>query len=376
MGRQGIAGNTLGQGLHLLPSLQYRPDWPAARERLTTWWNGGDIGRPAMQIVVPRDHPHEYVKAMPQPEGWLTHYSTLSLDYRINLALRECVYTDYHGEAVPAVAPGDLAPNCLALYLGCQGVELPDTVWCEPFIECPEDARIVYDPDNFYWRFSLEAYRRTRRLGRGRFLLQFPDLIEGLDTLAAMRGTEKLLVDLVERPHWVHSSVRSITDLYFRYYDVLYDLLRDEVGGSIYWVWAPGRLTKLQCDFSAMISPAMFREFMLPILIEMTERVSYSLYHLDGPGAICHQQALLSIPRLNMIQWQPGAGNEPQWHLRWWPLLHAILDAGKKVMIGGGGKEELLALKREFGEQCKQMILACEPSSARQAEEYLRLMEF
>jgi len=359
-----------------MSSLQYRPDWQAARERLTTWWNGGDIGRPAMQITVPRTEPWEEIPVLPEPEGWVTHYSTTSLDYRLNLAQREWLMTDFHGEAVPAVAPGDLAPNCLALYLGCHGVERPeDTVWCEPCIESPETARFAYDPDNFYWRFSVGAYTRGRELGRGRFLQQFPDLIEGLDTLAAMRGTETLLYDLLERPDWVHASLRQITNLYFQYYDRLYDLLRDEVGGSIYWVWAPGRLTKLQCDISAMLSPAMFNEFMVPILTEMTERVSYSLYHWDGPEAICHADALLTIPRLHMFQWQPGSMNEPQWHPRWWPLLHRILDAGKKLMIGGGGREQLLALKREFGPQCKQMILGVGAESAAQAEELMALME-
>jgi 5-methyltetrahydrofolate--homocysteine methyltransferase len=356
--------------------LVYRPDWEEARGRLTTWWNGGDIGRPAMHITVPRAEPWEAIPAMPEPEGWITPYSTRSVEYRVNLALRECLMTDYFGEAAPVVAPGDLAPNCLALYLGCHGTETRDSVWCEPCIESPETARFQYRPDNFYWRFSLDAYSQVRKRGAGKLLLQFPDLIEGLDTLAAMRGTQKLLLDLVERPEWVHRSLRRITDLYFRYYDMLYDLLRDEVGGSVYWVWAPGRLTKLQCDFSAMISPGMFREFMLSLLTEMTERVSYSLYHWDGPGAIIHQQALLEIPRLGMIQWQPGAGNEPQWHPRWWPLLHAIVDAGKKVFIGGGGREQLLALKREFGEKCKQMLLGCEAQTKQQAGELLRLMEF
>jgi hypothetical protein len=77
------------------------------------------------------------------------------------------------------------------------------------------------------------------------------------------------------------------------------------------------------------------------------------------------------LPRLDAIQWQPGAGNEPQWHQRWWPIFHPLLDAGKKLYIGGGGREQLLALKREFGEQCKQMLLSCE---ARRAEEARGLM--
>jgi len=84
-------------------------------------------------------------------------------------------------------------------------------------------------------------------------------------------------------------------------------MMRDEVGGSIFWAWAPGRMAKFQCDFSAMISPAMFGEFMVPVLREMTERVSYCMYHWDGPGALGHHDHLLSLPRLTMLQWTPGA---------------------------------------------------------------------
>ncbi len=267
-----------------MPTLQYRPDWEAARDRLTTWWNGGDIGRPVMQVFAPREEPWEDVPAMPEPEGWITGYSTKSYPYRINLALRGFVKTECLGEAVPAVAPGDLAPNCLALYLGCRGKEMPGTVWCEPCMTGPDDARFDYDPANFYWDFSKRAYTEVAAKGKGKFMQAFPDLIEGLDTLAAMRGTEELLEDLLDRPEWVQACMRQITDRYFRYYDVLYDLIRDEVGGSVFWAWAPGRMAKFQCDFSAMISPAMFGEFMGPVLTEMSERVSYCMYHWDGPA--------------------------------------------------------------------------------------------
>lgn len=356
-------------------SLQYRPDWENARQRLTLWWNGGDIGRPAMQVTAPRAEPWETLPTLQEPEGWVTHYSTKSLPYRIHLAFRACVQQDYLGEAVPHAAPGDLAPNCLALYLGCEGIEMPGTVWCRPCIESPECARFERDPNNFYWQFSLAAYRQTAPLARGKFLLQFPDFIEGLDTLAAMRGTERLLEDLIDRPEWVHHCLRQITDRYFYYYDVIYNLIRDEVGGSVFWAWAPGRMAKFQCDFSAMISPSMFRDFMLPILTEMTERVSYSMYHWDGPGAIRHLDALLSIPTLHMIQWTPGAGVEPTWHRRWWPLYHRCIEGGKKVLLGASTSEQLLALKREFGEKTKQMLINVAAKSRQEGEEMIHLME-
>ncbi len=357
-----------------MSGLLYRPDWEEARDRLTTWWNGGDIGRPAMQITAPRPEPAELIEALPQPEGWVTHYSTRSLDYRVNLALRSCIHNYYLAEAVPYTNPGDVGPNSLALFLGCTGREMPDTVWFKRCMETPEDARFEYDPGNFYWRFCLDAHRKTLQSSRGKFLHQFPDLIEGLDTLAAMRGTERLLVDLVERPDWVHACLREITDRYFHYYDVLYDLIRDEVGGSVFWAWAPGRMVKLQCDISANISPGMFRDFMLPVLVEMTERVGYSMYHWDGPGAVRHLDALLEVPRLSMVQWTPGAGEPGTWHETWWPLYHRILDAGKKLYIWAG-KEHLESLKREFGEKSKGIMITMHVPSREDAEECMRIME-
>ena len=355
--------------------LEYRSDWAAARQRLTVWWNGGDIGRPALAIGVKRDVPRAGIPAMPEPAGWVTHYSTRNEAYRINCGVRACLEHDYFGEAVPANSAGDLAPNCLALFLGCHGVEMPGTVWCEPCIAGPETARFEYDPDNFYWNFCLRVTRSVVARTRGKLLQQFPDLIEGLDTLEAMRGGQTLLVDLLDRHEWVHACLRRITDRYFHHYDVLYDLIRDDVGGSVFWAWAPGRMAKFQCDFSAMISKDMFGEFMMPVLREMTARVSYCMYHWDGPGAIQHHDHLLSLPRLNMLQWTPGAGAEPTWDRRWWPLYHKTLDAGKKLLIGADFADTLRTLKKEFGAQFKGMYIGMGAASVAEAAELLRVAE-
>jgi 5-methyltetrahydrofolate--homocysteine methyltransferase len=354
-----------------MAGLLYRGDMDAVRARLTTWWNGGDIGRPVLLLTVPRAEPIEPIEAMPPPEGWDTHYSTRSFAYRVNQAARSCINTRYFAEAVPNVSP-DLAPNCLALYLGCHGVEQAGSVWCDPCISDPDSARFDFDPENFYWDFTMRLAREQLRIGKGKFLTAFPDLIEGLDTLAAMRGNPKLLVDLYERPEWVHGCLRRITDRYFLYYDLLYDVIRDEVGGSVFWAWAPGRMAKFQCDFSAMIGPEMFAEFMAPVLREMCDRVGYCMYHWDGPGAIRHLDHLLSIPGLDMIQWTPGEGHEPPHHERWWPLYHRILDAGKKVYsYSCDGVDGLHALQREFGPQFRQFMIGISASTIREAEEII-----
>lgn len=358
-----------------MTDLLYRPGWTEARERLTTWWQGGDIGRAAVQFTVPRETPHEEIEALPEPEGWVTHYSWRSLDYRVNLARRGCLYTDYVGEATPWAAPGDLGPGCVSLYLGCEGHEMPGTVWMEPCMAAPEEARFEINRENFYWNFTQQAHRATLPYSRGKFLHQFPDLIEGLDTLAAMRGSLALLTDLVDRPEWVQQCLRQITDRYFYYYDVLYDLMRDEVGGSVFWAWAPGRMIKLQCDFSAMLSPGMFAEFMAPVLTEMTERTAHSMYHLDGTEALCHLDCLLSIPELNMIQWTPGAGKPFTDDPCWFPMYRRVIDAGKTLFLFASDLDRVKLFKREFGSGCKQMLLNMSFATRAEAEEALRVLE-
>jgi hypothetical protein len=362
-----------------MTGLSYRPDFDAVRDRLTHWWRGGDLGRPTLQLTVRRDTPADDIPPRATPAGWVTDYSTRDFDYRVYLALRTCVDLQYLAEAVPSVAPG-LGPNTLALYLGCHGEELTDTVWFHPCIESPDTASFEAAADNFYWNFTQRLVQAQLEQGGDRFLTSFPDLIEGLDTLAAMRGTEALLVDLLERPDWVHASLATISERYFEFYDPLYELQRDDRGGSHFWAWAPGRMAKLQCDFSAMISPEMFDEFMVPVLEQMTSRLDHCMYHWDGPGAIAHLDALLTVDGIDMIQWTPGAGAAEVTDRQWWPLYHRIIDAGKKVILLGldsstGGMEGVGLLKQEFGPRLQQFMLGMRCESVAEAEHVMGMTQ-
>lgn len=350
----------------------YKDDLDEAKDRMARWWNGEDIGRPAMQLLARREAPIENIPVMPQPEGWTGRYSTRNFEYRVNLARRACVSTHFLAEAFPAVS-ADLAPNTLALYLGCKGIEQPDTVWCEPCIESPETARFQIDPDNFYWDFTLRLVKEQLRFGADRFLSEFPDLIEGLDTLAAMRDSQTLMIDMLERPEWVHESLKQITQCYFAAYDSLYDMIKDRDGSSVFWAWAPGRIAKLQCDISAMISPDMFGEFMVPVLREMTDRLDYSIYHWDGPEALKHHDHLLSLPRLNLIQWIPGAGEYPSADRKWWPYFHKTFDAGKKIYLRNISNQidAFLEMRTEFGSNIKNFLVRAEFPNITEAKRFM-----
>jgi hypothetical protein len=78
-----------------------------------------------------------------------------------------------------------------------------------------------------------------------------------------------------------------------------------------------------------MISPAMYRRFVLPDVRACAQRIEYPFYHLDGIGALSHVEALLSVETLRGIQWNPGDGKPPA--EEWIDLYKRIRAAGKLV---------------------------------------------
>jgi hypothetical protein len=359
-----------------MAGLLYQPDMDGLRQRMTAWWNREDIGRPAMQVYGPAaDPPLEPTPPLDPPPGVNSlNYTIQDFDYRVRYAIH-CVKIYQYFIDAPPRAGAEVAPNALALFLGSRGIEEEGTVWVEPIFETPEDAVFELRDDNVYWDFSWRLANEIKRVGEGKFLQEIPDLIEGLDTLAGLRGTQTLLFDLLERPDWVHDCLAKISDCWKIVYDKFYDLVRDKTGGSCFWAWAPGRMVKLQCDFSAMISPEMFGEFMVPVLNDLSSYTDYSMYHWDGPGEIPHHDHLLSIENLDVLQWVPGPNDPVCDDPHWWPMYHKTVDAGKRMLIGAS-MENLPALKREFGEKLKDFIINVNVPDAEAAQEAVRMVEF
>lgn len=176
----------------------------------------------------------------------------------------------------------------------------------------------------------------AKELSKGDFLIDIPDIVEGLDILAAMRGPQNMCFDLIDRPDVVKEYINQLDELYFIYYDVMYDIVKDDDGSSSFTsfhVWGPGRTAKLQCDFSALISPDQFREFVLPSLSKQCKKLDTSLYHLDGLDAVRHIDALMEIKELDILHWIPGPGYPDSGSEHWYPLYDKVIKADKLLWL-------------------------------------------
>jgi hypothetical protein len=311
--------------------LEYKRDFEEARQRVEAWWRGEALDRVPIKVMAPL----ERVASPPTPRedlhAWWTDPAFIIPRMEAHIAA-----TYWGGEAVPVMFPVRVTMVAvLAAYLGCPyRFSGKVTAWADPIItDWDRPPALEFDAENEWWRRSAELLGAAAERAPGRYLVGLPDLNGPGEILALLRGTERLLFDLVDAPAPLGPALARINRAWYRYFEACLEVLRPHVPGSIFWmgIWSESPATDLQCDFSCMISPEMFADLFLPALREQTEWVDRTLYHLDGPNAVRHLEALLSLERLTGIQWVPGAGAARM--SEWTDLLKRILDAGKRLYI-------------------------------------------
>ena len=247
------------------------------------------------------------------------------------------------------VANTQLGPGSLAAILGGVFEGGEDTIWIHPNPNYTDD--ITFDENNANWLLHKELLKACKAKANGNYYVGMPDLMEGMDVLAAIKGTDKVLLDTVMQPEILEKQMQQINDIYFRVFNELYDIIRegDEMAFCYFSAWAPGKMAKLQCDISTMINEDDYRRFAQPFLREQCQKIDYTLYHLDGVGAQHHLPALLEIKELNAIQWTPGVGEPQGGSPKWYDLYRRILNAGKSIMACWVTLDELRPLLENIG---------------------------
>jgi len=264
----------------------------------------------------------------------------IDVDYQMAKAEDALSRTYFAADALPVYAPW-LGPDQFASWLG-GGLSFStrdNTSWTKPFVEDWADfPQLRIDATNRWWRSYLEILHASVARGKDRWVTAYPDLHSGIDGLAAIRGPERLMIDLITDPQPVKRAMLQVTGLWKEIVDTVSGIILPSGQGTSNWTmgWSADRFVCVgQNDFSCLISPAMFQEFVNEDTVACCEHVDRTIYHLDGPGALQHVPALLAIGKLDCVQWIQGAGKPlPS---AWLDLLRQIQGAGKTVQVYYGG---------------------------------------
>lgn len=271
------------------------------------------------------------------------------------------------------VANTQLGPGSLATILGGVFEGGEDTIWIHPDPHYTDELH--FDENHPNYLLHKQLLKACKEKAQGHYYVGMPDLMEGMDILAAIKGTDKVLMDTVMQPEVLERQMQWINNVYFKVFDELYDIIRegDEMAFCYFSAWAPGRMSKLQCDISTMISVDDYRRFVQPFIREQTEKIDYTLYHLDGVGATHHLPALLEIEKLNAIQWTPGVGEPQGGSPKWYDLYRKILDGGKSIMACWVTIDELRPLLENIG--CNGVHLEMDFHNEDEVEQALEIVE-
>ncbi len=337
------------------PGEGYKLNWEETKEKFRNYWAHKNTGRPLMCVIARRPEIEQYSDGTPVDGGYLGQicqgkyynmpdelmWKDMEDKYQNpqRIVDRYRFFCDTHaflGESFPNLNV-DFGPGSLAAYLGSEIGFKEDTVWFNKCLDGWDGVpKLAFDPENKWFEKHINLVKSCRELAGNDFYVDMPDLMENIDVLASLRGAQETLFDLLDEPEKVGERIQEVTDVYYEYYDRFYNAIKDDEGGNAYTVfqiWGPGRTVKLQCDFSAMMSPEDFRKYIQPSLKVQSENVDHVLYHLDGPQAIKHMDALMEIDGIDALQWTSGDagpdGTLPDWDV----IYDKAIAAGKSIWV-------------------------------------------
>lgn len=310
--------------------IEHLEDWERRLARQDAFWRREVLDRPPVHIAVPKEKP---VVSFPISTHRSPRERWLDATYVAEVARAGVLNTEYLGDALPRATP-DLGPDLFSAFFGCDLSFDEETSWSSPNLtDWSQVDGLRFSTDNAYWSAIVEITDATLRAGEGLFYTSFPDFHPGADAIAAFRDPMQLNLDLKDNPEAVKALLGYVTDTYLWIYDFFYQKLTGARQAVCTWAdqVSSQRWFIPQCDFSCMVSPRMFRDMFLPALGRELRHYEVSMYHLDGPTALKHLDALLELPQLTAIQWVYGAGNGRC--SDWLPVYQRIQAAGKGLEL-------------------------------------------
>ena len=340
------------------------------KQRYINWWNHKGIILNMWEHFQEGVQPHAEI--MPPAPAKDLSQKWFDPQWRAEYLDWYVAHSSLKADILP-VANTQLGPGSLAAILGGVFEGGEDTIWIHPNPDFTDE--IVFNLEHPNWILHKELLKACKAKANGHYFVGMPDLMEGLDVLAALKGTDRVLLDTVMQPEILEQQMQQINDIYFKVFDELYDIIRegDEMAFCYFSSWAPGKMSKLQSDISTMISQDDYRRFVQPFIREQCQKIDYTLYHLDGVGAMHHLPALLEIEELNAIQWTPGVGEPQGGSPKWYDLYKKILAGGKSVMACWVTLDELKPLLDHIG--ADGVHLEMDFHNEKEVEQAMRIVE-
>ena len=317
------------------------PTFPRIAQRHEAWWSQQSIGRPIFFGSVNSNAYRQVDRGLDLLDdagAWLdAKLADMRTEHRV-------------GDALPTVRV-DLGPAALGPLMGARAESGANTVWTHATMDdqwsnCPD--WLLHD-DNLWWRRLQVLTERAAEHAAGQYLVCAPDIGGASDTLLNMRGPESICIDTLEQPQRIVDAMDAIFPTWWRAFTFLYERTLARNAGLVQWLglWSSRPYVIPTCDLNFLLGPAEFESLCLPDIARIAQAAGRAVFHLDGPQAAGHIDALLTLPQLQAIQFTPGESTPSA--LAWVDMFRKIQEAGKSVLVVCP-PDELIELCRQLPE--------------------------
>ncbi len=220
--------------------------------------------------------------------------------------------------------------------LGCTMRILPGNVVCEdrllPWEEC---LGMKVDLEHPWFRKYVEYTDALIRRAAGRFPVSHGMLMGPLDYAVALRGHEQIVFDMMEEPENAARLLREMGDVFLLFTKDIWRRIPTYLGGHYdaqYRLWAPGTTARMQEDAIAVMSPALYREFIQPVDRAIAANFEYPFIHLHATSMIVLDE-LLEIREIKAFEVNQDIGGPAFRDML--PYLRKIQRAGMPLILRG-----------------------------------------
>lgn len=349
---------------------QYKDNWDEAYERILAWWEGGSLDRPVIISPIARRDAKTF---QPSCDPGFQGHRDLNEQYIFEKNKHYLETNLFPAESVPCTRNHYASWLCMIGAMAGSKVRYSaDSAWLQE-IENLYDYPLAEFSSLFPpYALTVKLMKRHAEEYGWNCILGSDALIDPITTLSMMRGMENLCLDMMEQPVNVKKWLEGLSEIRYRIADG-YKKTRENLGRceEINWcnIWAPGEMDIIECDFSTVLSPEMFREFVLPEAEKEAQFYDYAGWHLDGTAEIRHLDDICSIKNIRAIQWTSDTFTTQMDHI---DLFKRIRKMKKSLLFGCDSIDEAVSVTKEIGKDGLAFDLTNAVKTEKEMEEAIR----
>jgi len=218
---------------------------------------------------------------------------------------------------------------------GCPIQRDADNLWSLPGLDdWGQFEWLGFDPNNGWFRRQMLLTETLVQHGAGRYPVSVGQLMLGpVDMMMQLRGQERLAMDFYDAPDMVRALGARCADLCAAAVRALSAAVPPYLGGRAgtgRYFWAPGDFIETAEDIAFMTSPALHREFVIPLHRTLGRRFPYTMVHLHS-AQLHTVPSLLEVEEIAAIEITPDFGEDMVPKI---PVLAQILER-KPLLVHG-----------------------------------------